>query len=327
MNLYPLIKLLSDGKPHTGTELGDQLAISRTAVWKQIQKLPELGLEYTTDKQLGYCLLEPLDLLDATALAEQIKSLDSFHDAKLETLPLVGSTNTHLLDFANAGQNIHKHFVTAEMQVQGKGRRGRQWMSPFASSLSSTLGWHFDGSAQKLQGLSLAIGVALCRCLQKYGFPGTGLKWPNDVYLNGSKLGGILIEITGDLAGPCILVVGYGVNFSRPPTFDASLIDQSFTFLSDHTEKLPSRNQLVADLFIEVARVLESYAITGFQPHVEAWNQLHIWKGKKVHLISASGQEEVLLGDVNPLGELNVQAADGSWRSINSGEISLRLSE
>ena len=325
MNLYPLIDQLSDGRYHTGTELGETLGISRTAIWKQIQKLPELGLQYQTEKQLGYRLEKPLDLLDADLIKQQIQTGFTQDEVTLVVEPVVTSTNTLLLERANRGEEIHLELLTAEMQNAGKGRRGRSWFSPFASSLSCSLGWSFDGSAQELQGLSLAIGVAMKVGLGRLGVKGVGLKWPNDVYLDQAKLGGILIEITGDLAGPCKLVVGFGLNVHRPSGFNPSSLNQPVAFLSDLNIPLPSRSELIAALYLEVLRVLSSYATTGFAPWVDSWNEAHVWKGCKAQLITHQDTATVTLGQVNQLGELAVVDSSGQHKWLNSGEISLRV--
>jgi BirA family biotin operon repressor/biotin-[acetyl-CoA-carboxylase] ligase len=328
MNLYPLICQLSDGEYHTGTELGDSLNISRTAIWKQIQKLPELGLHYQTEKQLGYRLDKPLDLLDADFILNKLRNNFIPGEVDLCVEPLVTSTNTLLLDRANNGDSIHLQLLTAEMQNAGKGRRGRNWFSPFASSISCSLGWVFEGSAQELEGLSLAIGVAIKTGLESLGIEGAGLKWPNDIYLNHAKLGGILIEITGDLAGPCKLVVGFGLNVHRPHDFKPEILDQPVAFLSDQVAShVAVRSQLVAVLYQKVLEVLSCYGAQGFAPWMDAWNKAHLWRGQKAFVITAQGSELVTLGEVNEHGELRVYDSLGKARLLNSGEISLRLKD
>ncbi|WP_114418063.1 biotin--[acetyl-CoA-carboxylase] ligase [Marinospirillum perlucidum] len=325
MNLYPLVKLLSDGQPHSGTELGQKLGISRTAIWKQIQKLPELGLTYRSDKQKGYSLSAPLDLLDPGYLEQALQSSEGLNGCELFFEPVITSTNTFLLDRVNSGEPIHKSLAVAEMQSSGKGRRGKSWFSPFGYSLSCSLGWQFEGSAQELQGMSLAIAVALKNALEGLGIQGIGLKWPNDLYLQDAKLIGVLIEISGDLSGPCQLVVGFGVNVYRPQQLDAECIDQPASFLSDLGSLLPSRNDLVVAMNLAVANVLTRFANDGFQPWQAAWNEAHLWDNKPGWVIAGEHKEAVTLHGVNDQGELRVTLEDGSEKHLNSGEISVRL--
>ena len=105
----------------------------------------------------------------------------------------------------------------AEHQSAGKGRRGRQWVSPFGSNIYMSILWRFqqDGIACTA-GLSLAVGVAVIRALKTYGFNEVGLKWPNDIYCQGKKLGGILIEVSGEADGPCAVIIGLGLNLFLP---------------------------------------------------------------------------------------------------------------
>ena len=119
------------------------------------------------------------------------------------------STNAEPMRQAEAG-GAPGLVCTAEQQTAGRGRRGRQWVSPFASNLYLSLVWEFSQGAAALEGLSLAVGVAVARALAACDVPAVQLKWPNDVLHDGAKLGGILLEMTGDAAGACQVVVGVG---------------------------------------------------------------------------------------------------------------------
>lgn len=321
MNLYPLIKILADGDFHTGTSLGAQLGITRTAIWKQIQQLSTLGLEYQMEKPRGYALLSPLDLLDATIVQSLLSNTPQV--IKSEILSSIDSTNMELSRRVNQGVAIHGTLLAAEMQTLGRGRRGRGWFSPFASSISLSLGWQFDGSANELQGLSLAVGVAVQKALNGLNVSGVGLKWPNDIYSVKGKLGGILIEITGDLSGPCQLIVGIGLNVIRHSF--ASEVEQEVGFLDQLTSAPPSRNQLVAAFAEQIVSVLEQYQLKGFGFWQEEWNKQHIWFGKSAKIITPKDETQVVLGNVNSAGELEVIYQSGECAFISSGEVSVRI--
>jgi BirA family biotin operon repressor/biotin-[acetyl-CoA-carboxylase] ligase len=321
MNLYPLIKILADGEFHTGTALGTTLGISRTAIWKQVQQLSALGLEYQMEKPRGYALLSPLDLLDYSIIQSHLN--DSSPALKPEILPSIDSTNMELSRRTNQGVAIHGALLTAEMQTLGRGRRGRDWFSPFASSISMSIGWDFDGPANQLQGLSLAVGVAIQQALQCLNIEGVGLKWPNDIYTAQGKLGGILIEITGDLAGPCQLIVGIGINVVSN-TF-ANEVDQAVGFIDQLTSDVPTRSRLVATCAEQVVKVLEQFQSRGFGFWQDEWNELHIWSGRAAKIITPKGETQVVLGGVNMSGELEVVYQSGERAYINSGEVSVRI--
>jgi len=328
MNLYPLIKLLSNGKFQTGTLLGERLGISRTAVWKQIKQLQALGLEVVTKKNEGYSLVQPIQLLDSSLIKASLEAANS--SLALDFLPVVDSTNLELTRRLVNKELIPKSasantLLIAEKQTAGRGRRGRDWFSPYAASLSMSLSFKVEGGANVLQGLSLAVGVVVKETLEKHGVLGVQLKWPNDLYLNAAKLGGILIELSGDLAGPCNVVVGLGLNvFRTQQTFE---VDQPVAYLSDLMGEKIDRTALAADLALALEKLIENYAADGFAAWQEKWNAAHIWAGKQAFVITLNKKQAVTLHGVNAVGELQVTYEDGSQVAINAGEVSIRTAE
>ena len=123
---------------------------------------------------------------------------------------------------------------TAEQQTAGRGRRGREWISPFGRNLYVSTVWEFTQGAAALEGLSLAVGVAVAQALKGLGLPEVQLKWPNDIQHEGKKLGGVLLEMVGDASRQCQVVVGIGVNVAMPGAA-ANAIDQAWTDISRMT--------------------------------------------------------------------------------------------
>src|SRR5690606_2947354 len=164
----------------------------------------------------GYRLDEPLFLLDGAQIGAALTPANQARLAGLELLPSVDSTNAHVLRQLQAGTLAlppgRSHACLAERQSAGRGRRGRQWVSPFGHNLYLTLLQRFDSGAASLDGLSLAVGVALVRALREWHIPHLALKWPNDLLCREAKLAGILIEISGDVTGQCQLLIGVGLN-------------------------------------------------------------------------------------------------------------------
>ena len=111
----------------------------------------------------------------------------------------------------------------AEFQSAGRGRRGRRWLAPFASGLCLSVNWNFRDAPAALGALSLAIGVAILRALRRHRVHGLALKWPNDIVHGRRKLGGILIDMRGEAAGPAYVVVGCGINVRLPQGLRAEL--------------------------------------------------------------------------------------------------------
>ena len=132
---------------------------------------------------------------------------------ELEIFQSIDSTNRYARERAEA-EAISGAVVLAENQTAGRGRRGKTWVSPFAANLYMSIVWDFDQGAESLQGLSLAVGVGVRRTLVELGLQDVQLKWPNDIYIGGKKLGGILLEMIGDPNGRCTVIIGIGLNVS-----------------------------------------------------------------------------------------------------------------
>ena len=209
-----ILNLLADGEFHSGTELSAALAVSRAAVWKYLHSLSELGLEINAVSGKGYRLEKALELLSAQQIKESLSLKTLSLLSKLEIHPQIQSTNTYLAECAKTVQSGRVCF--AESQTAGRGRRGRQWVSPFGSNLYLSILWQFDNGFAAISGLSLAIGVAVVRALSEIGINEIGLKWPNDIYWQHKKLGGILIEVSGESSGECHAIIGLGLNLYLP---------------------------------------------------------------------------------------------------------------
>jgi BirA family transcriptional regulator, biotin operon repressor / biotin---[acetyl-CoA-carboxylase] ligase len=226
-----ILTLLADGEFHSGTELAEVLGISRSAICKQLKGLSELGLHHAAVSGKGYRLDKPLELLTHSrinaVLSEQNKALIS----TLEIHDTLNSTNSYLME--RSQQNAPSGFICfAEHQTAGKGRRGRQWVSPYGNNIYLSILWRFQyGGIAVTAGLSLAMGVAVIRALRQHNIHDVGLKWPNDIYYQGKKLGGILIEVSGETDGPCAAVIGLGLNLFLPETQTQS-ITQAWTDLT-----------------------------------------------------------------------------------------------
>jgi BirA family biotin operon repressor/biotin-[acetyl-CoA-carboxylase] ligase len=321
-----LIAALADGRFHTGDELGQHFGVTRAAIWKAVRKLPDFGLEVHSVRGKGYRLSEFLTLLDAGAIAANLSISNQTRIRELEVLPVVDSTNAHTLRriqqrslALNPGQ---VYVCMGEMQTAGKGRRGRQWVSPFGHNLYLTVLREFTSGASSLEGLSLAIGIALVNALQEWGFSGLGLKWPNDVLWNERKLAGILIEITGDLAGTCQVVIGLGLNLKlKPDTMQT--VEQPWAALSQLGFAQQDRNRLFGRILDRVMTALERFQATGFGAFADDWNQLDISAGKQVELSSVAGSVTGLGLGVDAGGALLLDTTAGV-RRFQGGEVSLR---
>jgi BirA family biotin operon repressor/biotin-[acetyl-CoA-carboxylase] ligase len=320
-----LLNLLSDGEFSSGQALADALGVSRTAVWKQLKKVSdETALDIESVKGKGYRIPGGIDLLASDAVMRFMSAEASSLMGRLEVFSVIDSTNSEALRQAEAG--VGRGYVcTAEQQTAGRGRRGRQWVSPFAGNLYLSVLWQYEQGATALEGLSLAVGVAVSRALADCGVSDIQLKWPNDVLHDGGKLGGILLEMVGDAAGSCQVVVGIGLNVSMPKGA-AAQIEQAWTDLgtiqADTSDKT-ARNELLAKILNHLLPLLASFEQTGFAPWQEYFVERDALNNKPVMLDNGARKLAGVARSVDERGALQLETTTGV-QSIYGGEVSLR---
>jgi BirA family biotin operon repressor/biotin-[acetyl-CoA-carboxylase] ligase len=318
-HMLALLRLLQDGRFHSGEALGAALGVSRSAVWKQLQALEaELSLPLHKVRGRGYQLATPLQLLDADWLNDQVGG-PQWHAC---VLPSVDSTNAEALRLLPAAQML-PFYVVAERQTSGRGRRGRSWVSPFGENLYYSLVIRVEGGMRQLEGMSLAVGLALLQVIRGFGVVEAGLKWPNDVLVGDRKLAGILLELSGDPADVCHVVIGIGLNVNMLVA-DQGSIGQPWTSMRAELGRLFNRNELVCELNRQLSRYLDVQLSDGFAALQDEWQANHLWQARAVSL-TAGGEpiEGVVLG-VDGSGAIRLRV-DGAERSFSGGELSLRL--
>lgn len=316
-----LIALLADGGFHSGESLAGTLGVSRTAVWKRIQRLSALwGLEIEAVRGKGYRLARPLDLLDEAVLLRALGPEARRRIAGLEIHADLDSTNSHLMTRALAGDRGPR-VCLAERQGAGRGRLGRHWLSPYAANLYLSILWQSPRAPHQLGGLSIAMGVVVAQLLREIGFGAVGLKWPNDLITEQGKLGGLLMQLHGEGEGPSTLVIGLGLNVAMPKAI-GQRIDQPWTDLRALGQP-PARSLLAAWIINRMFYGLLQYDAKGLEPFVDGWRQLDLLRDRPLVLIR--GNERLLgnNGGIASDGALILKTAQGI-RHFHSGEVSLR---
>lgn len=320
MDMQALLSLVADGEFHSGKDLGDVLGVSRTAVWKHAQKLESLGLHLESVKGKGYRLPGGLELLSREKILAGLDAGAESLLSELEVLSAIDSTNQHAMQRIDS-QSSHGYVCLAEYQTAGRGRRGRTWVSPFGSNIYLSAVAEFEGGAAALEGLSLAVGVALVRALKACGVDGVQLKWPNDLLWQGKKLAGILLEMSGDVAGPCQVVVGVGLNVAMPER-SAEDIDQPWVDVASIVPTY-SRNQLVAAMLTELLPLLDGFQQAGFAAYKDEWEAMHAYQDCDVQIHTIKIHEQGRAMGVTDVGALRV-LVDGVEKQFSGGEVSLR---
>ncbi len=315
--MLTLLELLKDGRFHSGEALGAALGISRSAVWKQLQHLEaELNLPIHKVRGKGYQLASPLVFLNA----EKIRSSAPCLAWPIHIFDSIDSTNAEALRLVDQAPTT-PFLVLAEQQTAGRGRRGRKWVSPFAQNVYYSLVLRVEDGLRQLEGLSLVVGLAVMQALRESGVQGAALKWPNDVLVGQKKIAGILLELVGDPADICHVVLGIGINVNMQK---ADEVDQQWTSVQLETASPVDRNTLVAHLGLQLQCYLDRHRASGFAVLQAEWEQNHAWQGRTVSLIAGVNHVEGVVLGVDRQGALRL-SVDGVERIYSGGELSLRL--
>lgn len=232
----------------------------------------------------------------------------------------IDSTNNHLMSRALA-ENVDGVACFAERQTSGRGRRGRTWLTPAGAGIAVSLGRRVCLAIADIAPLSLVVGIAVARAMQRSGIAGVSLKWPNDVLLDGAKVGGILIELASG-GNPVVAVIGVGINVGSGAEVSARLGAPVGDVLDKNGRV--SRNILAADIIDSVHVLTTAFESTGFVQMREEWERLHAYQGSQVRLTSAESTVEGIARGITANGELLLETQMGV-RHFSAGEVSLRI--
>jgi BirA family biotin operon repressor/biotin-[acetyl-CoA-carboxylase] ligase len=317
-----LIKALANGEFISGQDLGDQLEISRTAISKHIKALMEMGLDIYSVTGKGYKLSQPISLLSQSEIINAWPKNNSIPE--IEVHSLIDSTNSYLL--RRLPNQLSKGQVClAEYQSAGRGRRGRQWVSPFGSQIYLSMYWHIEQGLSAAMGLSLVTALAVSDAIYSHTDIKVQLKWPNDIYLGGVKLAGILIDLEGQALEPSHSVIGIGLNLNMP-ALAAEKIDQKWTDLQSHSKREIDRNTLSSHIIYHLLRRLEQHQNEGLAGMLDEWHAQDFYLNKRVKLLTGERITKGICRGVNNQGALILEV-DGQVKPVYGGEVSLRGDE
>lgn len=320
---YDVLRLLSDGKFHSGTQLSMHLKISRSSIWKGIDFLRKLGVVIQAVPGRGYKWFEPFDLLSQKTILSLLRPVAKQALPRVDVVNVVSSTNDYLL--SRLAHGIPSGTVcVAEGQTQGRGRMGKSWRSPFGSNIYLSLYWRFPSRLHELSGLSLAIGLAILAALNDLEpLPsGVGIKWPNDIWYFDAKLCGILVESVSPNTQPnsTDVVMGIGLNLNMPPTASSS---NDWTDLSKVLAKVPSRHVVIGALLNRLVEYLSRFQAKGFADFASEWAHYDLLVDKSVTLSAAHIEQYGIAKGVNERGELCVKIGE-TLKAVRYGEVSVR---
>lgn len=267
------------------------------------------------------------DHLDAGLIREGMAPAVESKLRQLTLLQEIDSTNNAVL--RQSGDRQHAHAVLAECQTGGRGRREKSWHSPAGGNIYLSLGWWFRATEWPLSTLPLIVAIAVCRALNRVGLRGYGIKWPNDILVQGKKLAGILVEMQSAGSNPALAVIGVGLNV-RMPSLAAgeseAAIDRPWTDLVSQLKPEDSgvsRNRLVSFLLEELLLALERFELAGFEEFSAAWRELDLLQGRKIQLEQNGRMLSGVAHGVDKNGGLLLETAGAGSQVFHSGEVSI----
>lgn len=323
-----VLDLLADGQWHSGIALGQALTVSRAAIWKQVRALRSLGLEVLAERRRGYRLERPLDLIDVARIRDELAPATRGGMQLLEVLRVTASTNASLAAEPPPPPGQIRA-VVAEYQTGGRGRRGRRWLSPPGQGVCMSVAWSFESPPRDLPALSLVAGVAVLGALQQLGVQGVQLKWPNDVMAAGGKVGGILVEVSGESGGPLRVVIGIGLNVRPVPGIATALRREGGHLPAVALDDLLAgasldRSVLVGVLMNRLHESLLAFGDRGWPDVLPLWRQNDYLMGRSVVVTRGAEALSGIARGIADDGALLVEA-DGLISPIVAGDVTLRV--
>ncbi len=315
-----LIDILADAQIHSGEQLGDKLGMTRAAINKHIKTLRSWGLNIETVTGKGYKLPHQINLLNRAVIKQQIS------DVNIIVEPVINSTNQYMLERIPSLKSGDT--CLAEYQSAGRGRRGRQWVSPFGCNLYLSMYWKLDQGPAAAIGLSLVVGIVIAETLNKISQEKVKVKWPNDLYMNDKKLAGILVELTGKTGDAAHIIIGIGINIgmNKNNIESSNTITQEWSSLRDEVEDI-ERNELSVNIIKALRESLVIFENEGLKPFLDRWFKLDNFLNRDVKLLIGNDIITGVERGINEQGALLLQKNNGEIIPYIGGEISLRSNE
>ena len=321
---YKILKLLKDKNDFiSGEEIGDRFNISRSAVWKYVEKLREEGYNIESVTKKGYLLIDSYNGFNEYEIKNCLKT--EFIGKNILFFDKIDSTNDEAkrqaLNEAEEGT-----VITCRNQTNGKGRMGRQWESETGSGLWFSVILKPAISVKNAVQITLLGGIAALRAIRKITGAQAFIKWPNDIVINGKKAVGILKEMSAEIESVKFVVLGIGINVNND-VFEGELAEKA-TSLKIETKKIYSRNLILCEVLNEFEKLYVKYiSKKSFKYFVDEYEKLCINLDRNVKFMCKYYNIEGTAVGIDENGELIIQDYNGAVTSIYSGEVSVRNSD
>ena len=316
-----ILSLLRErGSYVSGQELCEHFNVSRTAVWKAVNQLKKEGYCIQAVQNRGYLLVSEDEVFGQNELESRMDTEWAGHPVSFyET---INSTNLRAkLDADNGAPE--GALVVADMQTAGRGRRGRTWSSPAGLNVYFTLILKPRYVPDKASMVTLVMALAVAEGIRETCGVEAGIKWPNDIVVNGKKVCGILTEMSVEKDFIHHVVIGVGINVGLQE-FAPELADTATSLQAECSRKVP-KAALVANIMKAFEKYYESFREkTDLSDLVDSYNKMLVNRGKTVRVLDPKGEYSGVAEGINELGELLVELPDGHVENVYAGEVSVR---
>lgn len=304
----------------SGQELCERFQVSRTAVWKRIRQLQADGYEIEAVPNRGYRIAGYPDVIAAEEVESRLKTEWMGHPVRY--FEVIDSTNQYAKKAAEEGAP-EGLLVISDEQTAGKGRSGRHWTTPPGTAIAMTILLRPKIAADRISMTTLVMGLAVSEAVRElYDVP-AGIKWPNDVVIDGKKICGILTEMTTDMVSVSYIVVGTGIN-ANIDVFPEELKDTAVSLKMILGHEV-NRAELIASVMKYFERYYEQYIAAGdLSAVMDRYNELLLNRGRAVRVLEPGNEYTGVAEGIDTLGELLVRREDGTVSRVYAGEVSVR---
>lgn len=319
-----LIALLREGNNYiSGQELCEHFGVSRNAIWKVMNQLRQEGYEIEAVSNKGYRLLSEPDILSA----DEIKSrLDTrYMGQDLHYYDSTDSTNIRIRRLAEEGA-ADGALAVSDMQTAGRGRRGRSWLSPSGMNIYMSLLLKPEIRPDQAPMITLVMALAVAEGISEVTGLEAGIKWPNDIVINGRKICGILTEMDMEADYIRNVIVGIGINVNEKSAEDfAPEIRDTASSLCMESGQTVCRADIVASCMKAFEKFYALFLKCGDLSELkDIYEKKLVSMYKKVRVLNPLGEYDGISRGIDNGGQLLVETEDGTVNPVFAGEVSVR---
>ncbi|MBU3146354.1 biotin--[acetyl-CoA-carboxylase] ligase [Clostridium sp. CF012] len=318
-----ILKLLKESGNEfiSGQKISEELGVSRAAIWKYINIIKEDGYEIEAISRKGYRIISSPDILTF----EEVKDFLStqYIGRNIIHYDSLGSTNSRAKELAESGEE-HGTVVISEEQASGRGRLGRDWISPKYKGIWMSIILRPNIVTENISLITLIGAAAVQEAIMKMCIK-TSIKWPNDIVLNSRKICGILTEMSGEIDHINYLVMGIGINVNLEEKDLPMELKDVATSLKIESGKYIDRKLLLANVLNIFEELYNDFVKNGNASEtMEICRKNSLLIGKEIQLINRGKVTKAKAIDISDSGELVIENQQGVLEYIVSGEVSVR---